>query len=802
MIRKITLLSLLLTSLFSFDTRTHVYVGQEIINDIQDGKVNIAPFGEFSVDSKIVDAIKNNPSIYRMGTVGPDGFPDIAAGQVTVHSGLEDGWKSDDWLKWVINHAKTEKELAFAYGYLSHASADVFAHTYVNMYSGDHFDMGDAEEEVELRHVYLETFISDHLPDFKDHNGELIGSADEIVAVSEQLPIDYLLQTLLLNDDVMEQYNKSGKAKYLYYLYKLRKKILELDAYLNPINNETDEEARKLLMLREQHLLNYEIADEYCDSSFLDDLFGSDQTPEQQRACSDAAYYEAQIEGIDEQLDVLDDSLFDFTRPTINFSKRWVARIDHAAREYVKAASRVNQDFLRHDGNSFETMQAWLKCYTATFTSLSVVISDEATSCIELDGTSKFIQSKSLATKHTQGIFDLDLGLDELSEQYEKAKEIIDLVENDLGKAFVTLISDEAARMVEARDELITSDKLNSQFSRDLSTKNLLIINDMSERVKLEMRLKNGKLDPENYAVIYNAIIFSKLALLGQDAILELLQKAGVDSDVYSEDSSTQFNILFNAIKTLDGNHQWLETAPPYPKENGAADSDWPHERHYSYPNSETHGLRLFSDEQSRDKVFNTIFKGVLAPGLEQPESIRKSTLLALDYPYVTCNSIPFPNGVEDKRCLHIDDAIVIIDDENSTTIETDDSTVTADEETDIEGIIRSVLTFIFEAGSEWITELVATIFGTTTDITADGSYVTTTPTVKSVKNVSSQVEVKLSPNGELNTKVYSTDGDNVENIDYLPTIPNPKKVLTSQSEDGTLNIQITTAIPADGITF
>ena len=151
-------------SLFAFDTRTHVWIAQEVINDLADnGKVTIAPFGEFDVDAALSDAILQNRRIYRMANIGPDGFPDVIGGQVTVHPGLEDGyiddntttlvrgWKSDTWFKWVLQQSQTSQEKAFAYGYLAHGAADVFAHTYVNMYSGDIFDMNDGETDVEKR---------------------------------------------------------------------------------------------------------------------------------------------------------------------------------------------------------------------------------------------------------------------------------------------------------------------------------------------------------------------------------------------------------------------------------------------------------------------------------------------------------------------------------------------------------------------------------------------------------------------------------------------------------------------------
>lgn len=232
---------LLSTSLLAFDTRSHVWIAQEVINDLEDGKVTIEPYGEFEVEDEIVSAILENKKVYRMGNIGPDGFPDVVGGQVTVHPGLKDGdigddephlingWKSDTWFKWVLDKAQTPQEKAFAYGYLGHGAADTFAHTYVNMYSGDIFDMNDGETDVEKRHIFLEKFISDRLPKFKDVSGVYLGEAHELVAVDDELPISFIKETLLMNAEVADQYRLSSTASYLAMMYDFRQKIAALD---------------------------------------------------------------------------------------------------------------------------------------------------------------------------------------------------------------------------------------------------------------------------------------------------------------------------------------------------------------------------------------------------------------------------------------------------------------------------------------------------------------------------------------------------------------------------------------------
>jgi hypothetical protein len=715
----LSLLLLLNSTLFAFDTRTHVWIAQEIINDSEDGKVTIPPFGDFDIPVSTRDALLNNRAVFRMGTIGPDGFPDLTAGQATTHPGIKDGWQSDDWLKWVFSHAKTPKEFAFAYGYLTHASSDVFAHTYVNMYTGDIFDLVDGEEDIELRHIYLESFISNHLPRIKNVDGTLLGQPKDLVAVSEELPLDFITNTLLLNDEVMEQYKQALNTTHLYALYKIRQQVIKLDEALG----------------------------------------------------------------------------------STDFTTAWVENLNKATRQYIKAASYVNQNYLKEneekEDQSSEPLDIWLSCYTPIFTDiLSAIRKDNR--CDELDETNQ----KSLFSKQTQGLLDLDLNLDKLSKGYTEIVELIESIQNGLGKVVTTLDSTRYGAYIAARDLVVERDKLNDQFSSNHSDKELLIIEDMSERVALEMHLKDDVLDPEQYAVLYNAVIFSKLILLDKSGIKALLTKAGISRDLYENSEDDGFNILFNAIKTLDGNHQWLETAPPYPRANNQSDEAWPQDRHYAYSNSESHGLKLFTDEESRDKVFNVIFKGVLAPGLEQPQSIRKTKLLGEDYPYVTCNTIPFPNGVEDKRCLDIIGDVIVIEEENATTIETDDSTITATWDFSIEGIITTALDFLYSEGQSLLTNLIATIFGTETDIEEDGTIVSTTPTLKSLQSVSSQAVIKITPSGEIQAQIFTNDSTNIENIISLPSIINPESVTTQEASDGSIDVIITTKIPTNGIVF
>ena len=228
-------------TVYAFKVNTHVWIGQQVLNDVlDDGYVSI-PFKDGSVRrikvrDSIVQAMTKYQATFRMGNIGPDAFPDIYTGQMYVHPGTDQSkWKTDDWLRYFLSSdfTKNEQGLAFFYGYLGHAAADVFAHTYVNQYSGSIFEilselnesngtvsLEDAMAE-EFRHFELEKFISSYDPPILDNNGNNLGASHKILAT----PSIFLRDRLIFNDQVALQ-----NPVYLSLIHSLRKNLNGLGA--------------------------------------------------------------------------------------------------------------------------------------------------------------------------------------------------------------------------------------------------------------------------------------------------------------------------------------------------------------------------------------------------------------------------------------------------------------------------------------------------------------------------------------------------------------------------------------------
>ncbi|WP_027684147.1 hypothetical protein [Rhizobium leguminosarum] len=215
-------LPLLSSEAVAWSLKTHVWIAQQVLNDAADGSVVINGV-EYPIPSDIHAALQAFPDRYRMGSLGPDVFPDPVVGQMTTHPGIDGGWQADEWLGHVLNGAKSGEEIAYGYGYVGHAAGDIFAHTFVNSYAGDIFSLMDGETEVELRHFVLEKYIESVTPPVVDNTGRAIDLNSELKS-----PTGYLRDVLILGGDVSRQNLKSKAGGHLTAMYEVRRTVENL----------------------------------------------------------------------------------------------------------------------------------------------------------------------------------------------------------------------------------------------------------------------------------------------------------------------------------------------------------------------------------------------------------------------------------------------------------------------------------------------------------------------------------------------------------------------------------------------
>lgn len=210
----------------AFGLKTHLWIGQQIIDDLErDCRIEVAGVRE-SVAPELCRSILENRQAFLAGVIGPDGFPDLITGQTTTHPGIPSDWQTSDWLNHLFAEAPEGEQLAFAAGFLVHAGSDTFAHSYVNGYAGDIFVLTDGERAVELRHFLLEKYIDARLP---------VGVPDP---AQLEVPAEFVRDRLIYDPDAARVSGKAG-ALHIPAMWGMRQAVGELTESLDDIEAET-----------------------------------------------------------------------------------------------------------------------------------------------------------------------------------------------------------------------------------------------------------------------------------------------------------------------------------------------------------------------------------------------------------------------------------------------------------------------------------------------------------------------------------------------------------------------------------
>jgi hypothetical protein len=208
---------------YAFKVDAHIWVAQQVLNDARDGRIvlQLAPDEKttVSINQRYTRALRKYPREYLLGSLGPDAFPDVLAGQLAIHPSIKGGWGTAEFLSHLLlDPSLTEKELSFVLGYLSHAASDVFAHTFVNRYAGDLFEL-EHHYWAANRHIHIESYISKFLPPIDAADtapANFLRPGDEL-----QIPQDLMLRKFLLNDEVIAQFRNAKGARHLVTTYDL-----------------------------------------------------------------------------------------------------------------------------------------------------------------------------------------------------------------------------------------------------------------------------------------------------------------------------------------------------------------------------------------------------------------------------------------------------------------------------------------------------------------------------------------------------------------------------------------------------
>lgn len=757
----------------AFKLDTHLWVGQQIINDLEDdGKLTIK-LGRTSVNLDVRDEVKNailaNKSAYLMGNIGPDAAPDVVVGQTAVHPGVKDsegdniGWQTNDWLEYLLRVSESnEIGTAYTYGYLGHAAADVFAHTYVNQYAGDIFSLED-ETLVEQRHFVLENYIGKHTPPLVNHLGENLGAPWDQVEMNDELA-EFIRDNLIYNEEVESEYWKVPTATHLAAYARFRKGVDSLaedgiwhdidiavtmvvaaffDIELSPDEAEQIVDAAQPVLDKLNDVSEdiQELTNEMYDHArkFDEQVFSSvtDAAEEMEDAEQDylskhqewrrklldvenlpscpKIYYiggfpprvkskedpvckatkdliqasnnlildaaellenetlnlkndlvDATIKLRNETVKAADsvhaiqNSLTDFGQmisadvsPIQSILRGWRSDIDIAMSEYVKATNQAMINTMNPSESATDPIIEWFNCYQLSIIGLPSSLSG----CEFRGGINNLTESIDNVLTILSEADPLGITSEINNLKDKLIEDLMDSLKEEIKEQIVDLLPEEIIEIMDLLDLQVNDEILNQYFTKAetiAEPKGLIMIPDMAERVKSEMFLMSSNtFDPEKYAVVYNAVVLAKLALLDNDGYSQLASKSGsVDYVDYLFDVD---NLVAQAFGNIDGNHQWMSLPPPIPNSFGNYS-----EVDYTYSSDrsavgESGGLGFVPWKgDMRDKVFRKVFIGPLSPGIDSPSLVSKTNIVDSKYPYQPCAAHPFPSDTDDRTCISI----------------------------------------------------------------------------------------------------------------------------------------------------
>lgn len=329
------------------------------------------------------------------------------------------------------------------------------------------------------------------------------------------------------------------------------------------------------------------------------------------------------------------------------YTGNWLSGLDDSGAEYIKTATKVSQLLLEGESGVFSEYARWVQCYGSSFTPQPYQLGEFTCKAEEFyrNINSQFneLVYKALPPPFSD-LYDRYVNLQEsLKKEIRRAGEdaaieIVKLASPDRATAeFIELL---------ARPENATEGKLIDVFrgSIDSTRKDLLEFDRVSILVNADIGLKNGKLDPEKFIALKSAVLLSKIALLDRSGLNTLTWRLGGSTSLTKANSKdvvgVRYSILYDALRSIDGNHQWQPFGLPYPRAHSKPEPANPGERNYGYgpADSKRKGFILFTDENLRRVVFSQIFSAPISGQIS-----NRSELKLPIYPFPECAAEPFP---------------------------------------------------------------------------------------------------------------------------------------------------------------
>lgn len=330
------------------------------------------------------------------------------------------------------------------------------------------------------------------------------------------------------------------------------------------------------------------------------------------------------------------------------FFHNWSKGIDRAGTAYIETGLQLSRNMLTGDSQALSLYGQWLSCHGVVFLAVPYQISEGG--CDIKTELQKLEEKLSSLLKDVlpEPLADL---LEEIEELKAKITAELTKVVEDGALEIIGALTDETTQdLIELlmRPENATEGRLNEAFAtnEDAAGKALLLFPRVSDLVAKDISVTNGTLDPQAFKALKHAITFAKLSLLDPAALRSLLRDAtGSEQWDSLYPDTPRYSILFGALRSIDGNHQWQAFGLPYPRLGVTAQPEDPALRHYGYGEVDGagRGLQIFQQPELREAVFLKLFPEPLAGAISALPELNPD-----NYMFPTCDGNPFPRATND----------------------------------------------------------------------------------------------------------------------------------------------------------
>ncbi|BBM86178.1 hypothetical protein UABAM_04564 [Candidatus Uabimicrobium amorphum] len=499
------LLFSLTTMAYAFKPKTHVYLAEIAIEDaLDDGKVTIhyvdyegkkivGAIGEYPVSSEVLYALRNHAAQYRAGVLGPDAYPDIFTGQQAIHPKY-----AGKWFEYLWSRAQSADPAAkaFVLGYMTHGAGDMFGHTFINHFSGGPFSFAEYNA---VKHFVVESCVANRNPPLKTYNASIAGVED------------FIYQTLINAhpDSHLRKYLLKGEGTDLSLPLYASKTKSWLERYIQDYSNWIQKRNEEIDGLKKKNQREREkiIPDIFAITSRLAEI------------------------GVLEA----DKSTFINARiHAVNYAREWIKDIDRGLKVWPKVSHEIATALMFDpSGTNLEkakkVAQDFLLDHYLSMIGAPDVVGDVIQEALkQIAALIEFIMEKVPALKV-------------ILAELEKIKN--DFLNYLCKKAF-GMSAEEYSKYLKS-PETYFNDVIHLGQGSARPT--------LGEFYKnyLHLAKSSDYFDWQKFAPAYNTVTISKLILLDQSTINQLLQDLGTYRRL------TTANIMLGFIENLDADNQW-----------------------------------------------------------------------------------------------------------------------------------------------------------------------------------------------------------------------------------------------------